>query len=115
MKKWLIVLFVVLLGVIVYLFVKLDEARNMAPVADDGGSDEEMCIQVITRAENVVTGEEREFATPCDVPTGEGWRICNATPVMAVYPPTGEEREFPSECDMPEGWYRRPTTEDVVE
>lgn len=32
----------------------------------------EFCIQVITRARNPETGEERDFPTPCDVP--EGWQ-----------------------------------------
>lgn len=34
-------------------------------------SSDELCIQVITQARNPVTGEIREFPTPCDVP--EGW------------------------------------------
>jgi len=30
----------------------------------------EMCAQIIARAKNPDTGEEREFPTPCDVPLG---------------------------------------------
>lgn len=33
----------------------------------------EVCIQVITRARSPETGEERDFPTPCDVP--EAWEI----------------------------------------
>lgn len=32
-----------------------------------------LCIQVITRARNVETGEEKDFPTPCDVP--KGWEV----------------------------------------
>lgn len=35
------------------------------------------CIQVITRARNMTTGEERDFPTPCDVP--QGWQIVAPT------------------------------------
>lgn len=30
----------------------------------------EICIQVITPARNIKTGEIRDFPTPCDVPVG---------------------------------------------
>lgn len=39
-----------------------------------------VCVQVITPAYNLQTGECREFPTPCDVP--DGWRLtrsCTAT------------------------------------
>lgn len=29
-----------------------------------------MCVQVIVEAKNPITGEIREFPTPCDVPLG---------------------------------------------
>ena len=32
-----------------------------------------LCIQVITPAQNLLTGECRDFSTPCDVP--EGWTV----------------------------------------
>lgn len=37
----------------------------------DNSAPGEPCIQVITRARNPQTGEEKDFPTPCDVP--EGW------------------------------------------
>lgn len=36
---------------------------------------EKMCIQVITRAKNLSTGETKDFPTPCDVPSG--WEVVN--------------------------------------
>ena len=38
-----------------------------------GGRSGEICAQVITRARNPQTGEERDFPTPCSVPAG--WEI----------------------------------------
>jgi hypothetical protein len=35
--------------------------------------DPKICIQVITKAKNNITGEVKDFPTPCDVPTG--WTI----------------------------------------
>lgn len=42
---------------------------------DTSSDDEQVCIQVITPARNLETGEVREFSTPCDVP--EGWERVN--------------------------------------
>jgi hypothetical protein len=36
----------------------------------DDDTDKTVCIQVITPARNLETGEFREFPTPCDVPSG---------------------------------------------
>lgn len=36
-----------------------------------------VCIQVITTAKNLKTGEVRQFPTPCDVP--DGWEVTPAT------------------------------------
>ena len=41
------------------------------PSASSGQVESEICIQVITPARNLQTGEIRDFPTPCDVP--EGW------------------------------------------
>ncbi len=46
-------------------------------IADDD-SDELICAQVITPAQNPETGECREFPTPCDVP--EGWVTVDSCP-----------------------------------
>lgn len=35
-----------------------------------GSHDGTLCIQVITPARNIITGEIRSFPTPCDVPPG---------------------------------------------
>ena len=40
-------------------------SRKRAPGEENTG----LCAQVITRARNVSTGEEKDFPTPCDVPT----------------------------------------------
>ncbi|MCK5373060.1 MAG: hypothetical protein KAJ20_01880, partial [Candidatus Aenigmarchaeota archaeon] len=53
------------------LAVSPDEENVTNESAADDGSDELICAQVITPAENPETGECREFPTPCDVP--EGW------------------------------------------
>lgn len=54
------------------------------PPADDTGGqkkdDSVVCIQVITRARNIITAEEKDFLTPCDVPAG--WQ--------AISPQSGE-------------------------
>jgi hypothetical protein len=49
------------------------------------------CIQVITRAENPVTGEVRDFGTPCDV--SSGWQVVSPTE-------TEEETSSPSELSL---------------
>ncbi len=41
-----------------------------APLPEDNGGGA-ACIQVITPARNIETGEVRDFPTPCDVP--QGW------------------------------------------
>jgi hypothetical protein len=47
---------------------ELKYGGKQGPATDDDG---EVCIQMIQRARNPQTGEERDFPTPCDVP--EGW------------------------------------------
>lgn len=45
-------------------------ACQIAPAEKEPGT---MCIQVITSARNIETGEIHDFPTPCDIP--EGWEI----------------------------------------
>lgn len=40
-------------------------------------SEKKVCIQVITPAKNLETGEVQDFPTPCDVP--EGWKIIDSS------------------------------------
>lgn len=58
----------------------------LTPPADGGGGGGEgsspVCPQVITWAKSPLTGEVRQFSTPCDVPTG--WIIIN--PAFAPVP-----------------------------
>ncbi len=35
-----------------------------------GSTGEQVCAQVITQAKNPLTGEVKDFPTPCDVPSG---------------------------------------------
>lgn len=91
---------------------------------------QEVCIQVITFAENPDTGECIAFPTPCDVP--QGWAPCGPGGVListdpalaptegaiemvkpevcaqvitfARNPETGQCEAFPTPCDVPEGW-----------
>lgn len=42
-----------------------------APTAENPDENGLVCIQVITPAKNIATGEIRDFPTPCDVP--DGW------------------------------------------
>lgn len=66
---------VVILGVILFIVIPLFQPEDyweMPPAGQpsaDGG--DVVCIQVITPAQNPLTGEVRDFPTPCDVP--EGW------------------------------------------
>jgi len=46
----------------------LEEESSLPPASDEGGPT--YCIQVITPAKNIETGELMEFPTPCDVPPG---------------------------------------------
>lgn len=43
----------------------------------------EGCIQVITPAKNLATGECKEFPTPCNVP--EGWKKTEYCPIIKYY------------------------------
>lgn len=47
-------------GVYWYEYVSGNKGNN--------GNNREICIQVVTRARNLQTGEEKDFPTPCDVP-----------------------------------------------
>jgi hypothetical protein len=55
-----------------------------------------ICIQVITQAQNPLTGECKEFSTPCDVP--EGWKKVEKCPVSVV-PPVQKIEEMRVEAD----------------
>lgn len=48
---------------------------SLTTVPDDG----EICIQVITRAKNKKTGEEKDFPNPCSIP--DGWEIMQSPTV----------------------------------
>lgn len=58
------------------------------PEKAGGDNNKQACIQVITRARNPQTGEEKDFPTPCDMP--EGWAEVNAST-----PPIKLEGETP--------------------
>ncbi|MFA5840664.1 MAG: hypothetical protein WC847_00075 [Candidatus Paceibacterota bacterium] len=45
-------------------------SRKRAPGEENTDNSGGMCAQVITRARNIETGEEKDFHTPCDVPVG---------------------------------------------
>lgn len=49
--------------------------RSNTPVKPTNNihNDETFCIQVITPARNLQTGDTEDFPSPCDVP--EGWKI----------------------------------------
>ena len=56
---------------------KLKEIRRME------GKNRKLCIQVITYAVNPLTGECKEFPTPCDVP--KGWKIVRNCKLVYVH------------------------------
>lgn len=64
-------------GLIYWAFHSGGKVVDEAPTDTD---DDAVCIQVITTAKNLKTGEVVEFPTPCDVP--EGWEVVQskATP-----------------------------------
>lgn len=55
-----------------------------------------ICIQVITPAQNPLTGECKEFPTPCDVP--EGWKKVEKCPTSVV-PEIQQVKEVKVEAD----------------
>ncbi len=59
----------------------VDTKEEIQALFDDLGL---VCIQVITHAYNPVTGEEKDFPTPCDVP--EGWVVGNPSLVDTIKP-----------------------------
>lgn len=58
-------------AVMLAVLVLLNEAKKTEPSTDISQDQNQACIQVITPARYLVTGEVRDFPTPCDVP--EGW------------------------------------------
>lgn len=67
-------------------------------------NDQMACIQVIQRARNPQTGEERDFPTPCDVP--QGWELVESeeTDETANWQ-TYRNEEFDVEFKYPNDWY----------
>lgn len=63
-------------------FGVLFNSANLSSLLSDAPPDEgAVCIQVITPARNIETGEIKEFPTPCDVPSG--WEIVqNQVPTL---------------------------------
>ncbi|MDP3986452.1 MAG: hypothetical protein Q8P77_03450, partial [Candidatus Veblenbacteria bacterium] len=51
----------------------LDSFKLDMAAADRQSSGGRVCIQVITPARNLATGEVKDFPTPCDVP--QGWQV----------------------------------------
>lgn len=64
-----------LLGAALMWWSLSDVARKAREAESDVRGDEggEVCVQVVTAAKDSVTGDMRDFPTPCDVP--EGWEI----------------------------------------
>ncbi len=82
----------VLLGVAIVLFISGCTAYNPVPIGPGGkdaavvepsrppaGDGPRICIQVITPARNQLTGDCRDFPTPCDVP--DGWEPVGSCPL----------------------------------
>lgn len=78
-----IVLILVILGVAASLYLIMASSRGLFPFSKEIIASPtpvptpmvtptpEFCIQVITPARNLLTGEIKDFPTPCDVP--DGW------------------------------------------
>lgn len=56
-----------------YNFSKGKLALMCTRVATGIKENEKVCVQVVTQAQNPITGEVKEFGTPCDIPMG--WNI----------------------------------------
>ena len=70
--KLLILLLLISAGLAVFLLRPNPGEEDRSQKSEDKGI---VCIQVITRARNPMTGEEKDFPTPCDVP--KGWEKIN--------------------------------------
>ncbi|MDO8559867.1 MAG: hypothetical protein Q7S23_02395 [bacterium] len=57
-------------GVAVEYYEMKDARLNLLARQARGETGSMVCIQVITRAKNTFTGEEKDFSTPCAVPSG---------------------------------------------
>ena len=56
---------------------KQNQTEQSVPDRNEELGDETVCIQVITAGKNKVTGEVKDFPSPCDVP--EGWEIIDTS------------------------------------
>ncbi len=68
-------------GTYTLVYTAIDSAGNGESKTRTVNIEQKICAQVITHAYNPVTGEERDFATPCDVP--DGWLVGNASDTIA--------------------------------
>lgn len=73
--QWLILSFVALMLVSAVGWFFLRIPPQQVPVTETAPQEEEgtVCIQVITPARHITTGEIKEFPTPCDVP--QDWEV----------------------------------------
>lgn len=67
----------VVAGLIVWLTIKPAPRPSLL-------NNNRVCIQVITRARDPKTGQERDFPTPCDVP--KGWQVVSPTVIQDQKP-----------------------------
>jgi len=81
------------------LAVSPDEENVTNESAADDDSDELICADVITPAQNPETGECREFPTPCDVP--EGWVTVDSCPSVDTELTGNLVDEIPSDEKKP--------------
>jgi|GEM_PF-6263851 len=76
------------ISIVAVLFLGIFVSFGSMVYAHVGGV---VCIQVITTARNLATGEVKQFGTPCDVPAG--WVVVSpspvpTTPLPPITPPT---------------------------
>ena len=56
---------------------KSNQTEQSVPEKNERPEDETVCIQVITAGKNKLTGEIKDFPSPCDIP--EGWEIIDTS------------------------------------
>jgi hypothetical protein len=74
-------------GILFFVFAKpLTEPTTLEPASSGQEPGNQICVQVITPARNPLTGEIKEYPTPCDVPPT--WEvIVDETPGLDDYQP----------------------------
>lgn len=87
-KFYILFMAMALVGILFFVFAKpLTELTPLEqPALSDQRPDTRVCVQVITPARNPLTGEIKEYPTPCDVPPT--WEvIVDETPGLDDYQP----------------------------